>query len=86
MILDDFRIYFKKNFLYQNTNDEVISIDNLDKHNFSCKNNTEKFLSLLFINSMNTAEEMVKVQENDENEVNFFYFSNGFYDAVSLIY
>jgi hypothetical protein len=83
---DDFRIYFKKNFPYQNTNDEVISIINLDKPDFSCKNNTEKLLSLLFINSMKTVEEMVKVQENNKNEVNFFYFSNEFDNAVSLIY
>ena len=81
---DDFRIYFKKNFPYQNTNDKVKSIDNLDKSDFSCKNNAEKLLSLLFINSMNTAGEMVKFQENDENEVNFFYFSDEFSNMVSL--
>ena len=64
----------------------IQKVDNLDKSDFSCKNNTEKLLSLLFINSMNKVEDIVKVQENDENEVNFFYFSNEFNNMVSLIY
>jgi hypothetical protein len=79
---DDFRIYFKNTFPYQNTNGGVIPINDLDKPDFSCKNNTEKLLSLLFINSR--LEDMLTIQEYDDNEANFYYFSNGFNGAISL--
>jgi hypothetical protein len=65
---DDFQIYTKKNFPNTNSNTNGQTINDLDKIEFSCKYNTGKLLSFLFIKNDDLSS------YRKENEDNFFFF------------
>ena len=66
---DDFQIYTKKNFPNTNLNTNGHTINNLDKIEFSCKYNTGKLLSFLFIKNDDLSS------YRQENKGNFIFFS-----------